>query len=116
MPRFLSPLTRLSSPRSSQSDCLTRTNRASSASAGALIAVAVALVSSVGISTPLRAEQTLNALVWCDHTDPELIEPFEKANDVKVNLKDYEGTGTALSIVEQSQPGDWDVVIFSLSW
>jgi len=75
------------------------------------VAAVALLVSGAGISTPLRAEQTLNALVWCDHTDPELIEPFEKANDVKVNLKDYEGTGTALSIVEQSQPGDWDVFV-----
>ena len=62
-------------------------------------------------ATPARAAEELNALVWCDHTDPALIEPFEQANDVKVNLKDYEGTGTALSIVEQSQPGDWDVFV-----
>ena len=58
-----------------------------------------------------EAEDTLNALVWCDHTDPALIEPFEQAHGVKVNLKDYEGTGTALSIIEQSQPGDWDVFV-----
>ncbi len=31
------------------------------------------------------AEGELNALVWCDHTDPALIEPFEEAHDVKVN-------------------------------
>ncbi len=53
----------------------------------------------------------LNALVWCDHTDPELLRPFEEANDVKVNVKDYEGTGVALGILEQSQPGDWDVFV-----
>ncbi|MGL4198217.1 MAG: extracellular solute-binding protein, partial [Allorhizobium sp.] len=40
-----------------------------------------------------------------------LIEPFEKANNVKVNLKEYEGTGAGLSIVEQSRPGDWDVFV-----
>ncbi|SOC45246.1 spermidine/putrescine-binding protein [Rhizobium subbaraonis] len=57
------------------------------------------------------AADELNALVWCDHTDPALIEPFEKANDVKVNLKEYEGTGAGLSILEQSQPGDWDVMV-----
>lgn len=64
--------------------------------------------------TPLSMNasgEELNALVWCDHTDPALIEPFEQANDVTVNLKDYEGTGTALSIIEQSQPGDWDVFV-----
>jgi spermidine/putrescine transport system substrate-binding protein len=57
------------------------------------------------------AAEELNALVWCDHTDPALIEPFEKASGVKVNLKDYEGTGTALSLIDQSQPGDWDVFV-----
>ena len=57
------------------------------------------------------AVEELNALVWCDHTDDALIQPFEEANNVKVNLKDYEGTGTALSIIEQSQSGDWDVFV-----
>jgi len=70
---------------------------------------AVAIVASA--SSQAFATEELNALVWCDHTDPALIEPFEKANDVKVNLKDYEGTGAALSILEQSQPGDWDVLV-----
>ncbi|WP_441931854.1 ABC transporter substrate-binding protein [Mesorhizobium sp. 2RAF21] len=58
-----------------------------------------------------KAQEELNALVWCDHTDPRLIEPFEKANNVKVNLKEYAGTGAAISIIEQSRPGDWDVLV-----
>ena len=57
------------------------------------------------------APQELNALVWCDHTDPALLEPFEEANNVTVNVRDYEGTGVALGILEQSQPGDWDVFV-----
>ena len=57
------------------------------------------------------ATESLNALVWCDHTDPALIEPFEREHDVRVNLKEYEGTGTALAIVDQSRPGDWDVFV-----
>ena len=57
------------------------------------------------------AQEELNALVWCDHTDPALLEPFEEQFDVKVNVKDYEGTGTALALIEQSQPGDWDVFV-----
>jgi spermidine/putrescine transport system substrate-binding protein len=55
------------------------------------------------------AAEELNILVWCDHTDPRLIGAFEKAKGVKVNVKTYEGTGTGLSIIEQSRPGDWDV-------
>ncbi|MEX2649207.1 MAG: extracellular solute-binding protein [Alphaproteobacteria bacterium] len=57
------------------------------------------------------AGEELNALVWCDHTDPALLAPFEESTGAKVNVKDYEGTGTALSLVEQSQPGDWDVFV-----
>lgn len=53
----------------------------------------------------------LNALVWCDHTDPELLEPFEEEFGVTVNVRDYEGTGVGLGILEQSQPGDWDVFV-----
>ena len=49
-----------------------------------------------------EASNELNALVWCDHTDPALIQPFEEKHNVKVNLKEYEGTGAALAIVEQS--------------
>ena len=51
----------------------------------------------------------LNVLAWCDHADAKLIQPFEQAHGVKVNVKTYEGTGTGLSIIQQSQPGDWDV-------
>ena len=69
----------------------------------------------VGVSmlalSPATAAEELNALVWCDHTDPALIEPFEKANDVKVNLKVFEGTGAGLSLLDQSQAGDWDVMV-----
>ncbi|AZO30276.1 MULTISPECIES: spermidine/putrescine ABC transporter substrate-binding protein [unclassified Mesorhizobium] len=53
----------------------------------------------------------LNALIWCDHADPALLQPFEEANNVKVNVKEFEGTGAGLAIVEQSQPGDWDVMV-----
>jgi spermidine/putrescine transport system substrate-binding protein len=53
----------------------------------------------------------LNALIWCDHADPALLQPFEEANGVKVNVKEFEGTGAGLAIVEQSQPGDWDVMV-----
>ncbi len=64
-----------------------------------------------GIASTAHGAEELNALVWCDHTDPALIAPFERKHGVKVNLKEYEGTGAALAIVEQSQPGDWDVFV-----
>ena len=55
--------------------------------------------------------QELNALVWCDHTDPALIAPFEEKFGVKVNLKEYEGTAAGLALLDQSRPGDWDVLV-----
>lgn len=58
-----------------------------------------------------HAADDLNVLVWCDHADELLLKPFEEAHGVKVNVKTYEGTGTALSILEQSSPGDWDVLV-----
>jgi spermidine/putrescine transport system substrate-binding protein len=65
----------------------------------------------VSLSAGMAAAQELNALVWCDHTDPALIEPFEAQFGVKVNLREYEGTGAALALLEQSRPGDWDVLV-----
>ncbi len=66
------------------------------------------LTSVAGVAS---AQDTLNALVWCDHMDPELIAPFEAAHNVTVNLREYEGTGAALALLEQSRPGDWDVLV-----
>lgn len=62
------------------------------------------------LTSPTFAQE-LNALVWCDHTDPELVAPFEEKFGVKVNLKEYEGTAAGLAILDQSQPGDWDVMV-----
>lgn len=62
------------------------------------------------VTSPTFAQE-LNALVWCDHTDPALVEPFEEKFGVKVNLKEYEGTAAGLAILDQSQPGDWDVMV-----
>jgi len=76
-----------------------------------LSAAAGVAVTSAFMPRRARAAGELNILVWCDHADPKLLEPFEMAHDVKINAKTYEGTGTALSILEQSAPGDWDVIV-----
>jgi len=73
-------------------------------------AVASAALLAAFSLSPAQA-QDLNALVWCDHADPALLEPFETEHGVKVNIKEFEGTGAGLAIVEQSQPGDWDVMV-----
>lgn len=68
-----------------------------------------ALFSLLGAAPTWAAD--LNALIWCDHADPALLQPFEEANGVRVNIKEFEGTGAGLAIVDQSQPGDWDVMV-----
>lgn len=72
-----------------------------------------AALATAALWSPSRswAGGELNLLVWCDHADPNLLAPYEDANGVKINVKTYEGTGTAVSILEQSQPGDWDVLV-----
>jgi spermidine/putrescine transport system substrate-binding protein len=72
----------------------------------ALLATALALS-----ALPARAAESINALVWCDHTDAALLKGFTAKTGIKVNVKDYEGTGTALALLEQSKPGDWDVFV-----
>jgi spermidine/putrescine transport system substrate-binding protein len=59
-------------------------------------------------ATPVTAQE-INALMWCDHTDAALLDPFTAATGITVNVKEYEGTAAGLAILDQSQPGDWDV-------
>ena len=73
------------------------------------VGIIAALVA--GVAPVHAADDELNALFWCDHSDPALIEPFEEEHGVTVNIKEYEGTGAALALLEQSQPGDWDVFV-----
>ena len=71
---------------------------------------AASLLALAAISAPVSAAD-LNALIWCDHSDPTLLKPFEDANGVKVNVKEFEGTGAGFAIIDQSKPGDWDVMV-----
>jgi spermidine/putrescine transport system substrate-binding protein len=72
----------------------------------------IAATAALGLPRRSRAAaHELNALMWCDHTDPELLHPFEEAYDCRINVKEYQETGAALAVLEQSQPGDWDVFV-----
>lgn len=75
----------------------------------AVVALSTFSLNGVLSSQALAAEE-LNMLAWCDHADPKTFAPFEEKYDVKINMKDYEGTGAAIAILEQSEPGDWDVM------
>jgi spermidine/putrescine transport system substrate-binding protein len=68
-------------------------------------------VALIALTSAAQAAETLNVLTWCDHEDPALLEPFEQANDVKVNFKDIDSTAAILAVLGQSKPGDWDVLV-----
>ncbi|HVR66074.1 MAG TPA: extracellular solute-binding protein, partial [Verrucomicrobiae bacterium] len=76
-----------------------------------LLGGAAALTAASFVPRASRAADEINALVWCDHTDPNLLGPFEQASGIKVNTKEFGTTGEALALLEQSQPGDWDVLV-----
>lgn len=72
---------------------------------------AAALAAPAILPSRAFANEELNILVWCDHADPKLIDPFAEQFGVTVNVKTYEGTGTAISLLEQSGEGEWDVLV-----
>jgi spermidine/putrescine transport system substrate-binding protein len=79
--------------------------------AGRRLLVSLTASLLLGIAaTPVLAGE-VNALIWCDHADPNLLTPFTEKTGIKVNVKEFEGTGAGLAIVDQSQPGDWDVMV-----
>jgi spermidine/putrescine transport system substrate-binding protein len=79
---------------------------------GAVLLFMVITFGFLTVSGPVQAaRKELNVLTWCDHTDPDLLRPFEQKYKVRINMKEYDGTGVALALLEQSQPGDWDVFV-----
>lgn len=77
--------------------------------AGALGMACLSFIPATPVLAQAQAE--LNALVWCNHTDDSLIEPFERANDVQVNLRELRARDDVLTLLQQAQPGDWDVLV-----
>ncbi len=73
-----------------------------------MIRMTLVSVATLTLAVPALAEE-VNLLAWCDHDDPALFAPFTEATGISVNVKSYELTGAAISILEQSRPGDWDV-------
>ena len=73
--------------------------------------VALMLLGSTALTQLAAADGTLNVLTWCDHEDPALLEPFEQANNVKINFKDIDSTAAVLAVLGQSKAGDWDVLV-----
>ncbi len=56
-------------------------------------------------------ENTLNYLCWPGHGAEEVVGPFEQANNVKIIPKEYVGGEAMLALINQSDPGTYDVVL-----
>ena len=81
-------------------------------------AVATATVKLIGCSSQNDSEassqgsgKTLRILSWAGYDEPEIIDPFEKENGVKVEFKTYVGGEQMLQFFNQSPPGTFDGII-----
>lgn len=64
----------------------------------------------------VRAEGTLRALTWPGYDEPGVIGPFESRWSVKVQTRTYNDSGVALSMLQQSAPGEWDVAVIDSAY
>lgn len=68
---------------------------------------------TAGIPSFARANEprVLNYLAWPGNADPYVVAEFEKANNVKIRIKEYVGGDQMLALLNQSPPGSFDVVM-----
>ena len=78
---------------------------------GSAAAAAVVAASGATRRVAWSQENTLNYLAWPGHGAEEVVGPFEEANDVKIITKEYIGGEAMLALVNQSDPGTYDVVL-----
>ncbi|RMF83290.1 MAG: spermidine/putrescine ABC transporter substrate-binding protein [Nitrospinota bacterium] len=55
--------------------------------------------------------ESLNILTWADHGEEKVLGPFKEKYGVRINVKEYEISGVAIAQLQQSRPGDWDVLV-----
>ncbi|MFT8635286.1 ABC transporter substrate-binding protein [Novacetimonas hansenii] len=81
---------------------------------GLLSAATAVLLATTPLAchTARARDDVLNILTSCDHEDPELLRPFEQANAVQVHFRDIDTVAveSVMSVIQQAQPGDWDLV------
>ncbi len=64
----------------------------------------------IAVAGAAWAEGELNIYNWGNYTSPEMIEKFEKENDVKVTITDYDSNDTALAKIKAGGHG-FDIVV-----
>jgi len=76
-------------------------------------AAAAAAIAATGVTKRVvwSQENTLNYLCWPGHGAEEVVGEFEAANNVKIVPKEYVGGEAMLALINQSDPGTYDVVL-----
>jgi spermidine/putrescine transport system substrate-binding protein len=59
---------------------------------------------------PTAAAEQVNVLAFGGYEEPGMLEPFEKASGVKVNLKIHDGSDEEMIALLKSAPGTFDVI------
>lgn len=72
--------------------------------------IGASLAAGLIAATGAQAEGELNIYNWGNYTNPELIEKFSEAYDVKVTITDYDLNDTALAKVQAGGHG-FDIVV-----
>ncbi|MGJ8571352.1 MAG: extracellular solute-binding protein [Hoeflea sp.] len=75
-----------------------------------IMKLALPVAALLATSTAAFAAGELNIYNWGNYTNPELIEKFEKAYDIKVTVTDYDSNTTALTKIEAGGHG-FDIVV-----
>jgi spermidine/putrescine transport system substrate-binding protein len=69
-----------------------------------------------GAGSPGGESNVLNFLSWPGHGDPEFVGPFEEQHGVQVKTKEYVGGDQAVSIINSTPPGTFDVVLLDAEY
>lgn len=75
------------------------------------VAASATLAGASWTSAQAQDPKVLNYLSWPGNADPYLVGAFEKANGVKIKIKEYVGGDQMMAILNQSPPGTFDVVL-----
>jgi spermidine/putrescine transport system substrate-binding protein len=74
-------------------------------------AAGTALVMPAVWTRPAFAAESVNVLAFGGYEEPGMLEPFEKATGIKVNLKIHDGSDEEMvALIKSSAPGTFDVI------
>jgi spermidine/putrescine transport system substrate-binding protein len=87
---------------------MTQTRRTFLKATGALAGTALAMPY---VTRAKAAPTEINMLAWYGHGEPDIVEEFEAAHNVKFKPKYYAGGDNMLALIAQSPPGTYDIIL-----